>query len=401
LEAHIEDLTQQNAKLMHKTPRQSHPEENRDGHEEEECNSNTNEMVPRKIILGNKGVEGPTVMEIDGRMQEIWVKLLLSWRRCTYMEMERKGKSRSVVVDKLLMGADSPFTRLVADYRLPEKFKVPLILSYVGEGDPLDHLENFRAHIDFHGTPDEVPWWAFPLTLLGNAPDWFMKLPPNSIDKFKELSKIFLTKFLAFRTRKKPSGYLLTLHRQSNESLKDFMAWFNQEKITVEDLTEDMVFAAIYQGVSPEEPLMKKLNQMQLSTLQGLIDKLEECINEEETLKVMASSRLPRETAPEKKMKEFRKANGEVQRPVKKFKDYNFTSLNAGISEVLTEIKRDLAFRRPPKKPGNPPPRNEGNYCDFHEQACHYTDGSIALRFLIDELIKNGNLVWFLEEQRN
>jgi hypothetical protein len=73
------------------------------------------------------------------------------------MEMERKGKSRSVVVDKLLMGADSPFTRLVADYRLPEKFKVPLILSYVGEGDPLDHLENFRAHIDFHGTPDEVP----------------------------------------------------------------------------------------------------------------------------------------------------------------------------------------------------------------------------------------------------
>jgi hypothetical protein len=46
------------------------------------------------------------------------------------MEMERKDKSRSVVVDKLLMGTNSPFTRWVADYRLPEKFKIPQILSY-------------------------------------------------------------------------------------------------------------------------------------------------------------------------------------------------------------------------------------------------------------------------------
>jgi hypothetical protein len=66
--------------------------------------------------------------------------------------------------------------------------------------------------------------------------------------------------------------------------------------------------------------------------LLGLIGKLEEFINQEETLKAMASSRLPRETVLEKKRKEFRKADGEEQRPVKKFKDYNFTPLNAGIS---------------------------------------------------------------------
>jgi hypothetical protein len=83
------------------------------------------------------------------------------------MEMERKDKSRSVVVDKLLRGTDSPFTRRVADYRLPEKFKVPQILSYVGDGDPLDHLENFRAHLDLHGTPDEVACRVFPLLFRG------------------------------------------------------------------------------------------------------------------------------------------------------------------------------------------------------------------------------------------
>jgi hypothetical protein len=83
------------------------------------------------------------------------------------MEMERKDKSRSVVVDKLLMGIDSPFTKWVANYRLPEKFKVTQILSYVGEGDPLYHLENFRAHLDLHRTPDEVECRAFPSLFQG------------------------------------------------------------------------------------------------------------------------------------------------------------------------------------------------------------------------------------------
>jgi hypothetical protein len=59
------------------------------------------------------------------------------------MEMERNDKSKSIVVDKLLRGTYSPFTRRVVDYQLPEKFKVPQILSYAGDGDPLDHLDNF------------------------------------------------------------------------------------------------------------------------------------------------------------------------------------------------------------------------------------------------------------------
>jgi len=162
-----------------------------------------------------------------------------------------------------------------------------------------------------------------------------------------------------------------------------------------------MIFAAIYQGISPYEPLMKKLVRKQPSTLQSLMDKVEEFINQEEMLKSMDSSRLPRETAPKKKRKEFRKAYGEEQRLVKKFKDYNFTPLNAEISEVLMEIKKDPAFREPQKIPGNPPYKNAGKYCDFHKQVGHYTKGCVTLKLLIEEFIKNDKLVRFLGEQRN
>jgi hypothetical protein len=95
------------------------------------------------------------------------------------MELERKDKSKFLVVDKHLSGTDSPFTSWVANYQLPEKFKVPQIMSYAGDGDPLDHLENFRAHLDLHVTSDEVASWTFPLTLSGNAQDWFRRLPPT------------------------------------------------------------------------------------------------------------------------------------------------------------------------------------------------------------------------------
>jgi hypothetical protein len=76
------------------------------------------------------------------------------------------------------------------------------------------------------------------------------------------------------------------------------------------------------------------------------MDKVEKFINQEETLKAIASSRLPREIAPKKKSKEFKKADGEEQRPVKKFKDYDVTPLNARISEVFMEIKRYSKFHR-------------------------------------------------------
>jgi hypothetical protein len=41
------------------------------------------------------------------------------------MEMERNDKSKSIVLDKLLLSTGSPFTRQVANYPLPEEFKVP------------------------------------------------------------------------------------------------------------------------------------------------------------------------------------------------------------------------------------------------------------------------------------
>jgi hypothetical protein len=88
LEAQIETL---NAELLQRRPRQPHSEDNREGHEEEDRNSNSNArredkhqgIVPGKIIIGNKGIESPALMEVNRRMHEVWAELLPSWREGT------------------------------------------------------------------------------------------------------------------------------------------------------------------------------------------------------------------------------------------------------------------------------------------------------------------------------
>ena len=55
----------------------------------------------------------------------------------------------------------------------------------------------------------------------------------------------------------------------------------------VENPIDGVIFFVIYQGISLEEPVMRKLARRQLGNLQDLLNKVEEFINEEETLKAM------------------------------------------------------------------------------------------------------------------
>jgi hypothetical protein len=109
----------------------------RDEHEEE-CNSHIDDHGRREDDHQEDNFQEVNHRELrnrrpdlNGDLSRVLAELK---RRCTYMEIERKDKSKSAVVDKLLTCIYSPFTRRVADYRLPEKFKVPQILSYAEYG---------------------------------------------------------------------------------------------------------------------------------------------------------------------------------------------------------------------------------------------------------------------------
>jgi hypothetical protein len=189
-----------------------------------------------------------------------------------------------------LQKTTSPFTEDVANICLPEKFKIPIIPFYTGLEDPVEHLDNFRAHMDLHRTPEMVACRDFPLTLSGNARDWFRKLPPNSICHFDDLGRMFLTQFMAGRVRRKPSASLMSLHQGPEEYLKYFFMRFNQARLKAEAATDDFIYGALFQVILKDGSLMADIARKPPQNLDGFMNKSEKYINQEEILRALLGS---------------------------------------------------------------------------------------------------------------
>ena len=144
---------------------------------------------------------------------------------------------------------DLPFTDRMLGFPLPDKFKMPCVDKYDGDGDPAKHVENLRAHFFLHGTLDEIACRMFPLTMAGIAKDWLARLPTKSVDNFKNLGHLFLGQFLVTWKRRKNPGCLLSLRQGKEETLKDFMLKFNREKLMVESPNDQTVLSALWHEV--------------------------------------------------------------------------------------------------------------------------------------------------------
>jgi hypothetical protein len=121
------------------------------------------------------------------------------------------GKEEKSTTKELMDNTDLPFTNQVLGFPLPDKFKMPSVDKYDGNGDPAKHVENLRQHFSLHGTLDEIACRTFLLTLVGIAKDLFARLPAKLVDNFKDLGHLFLGQFLATQKRKKHPTCILSL----------------------------------------------------------------------------------------------------------------------------------------------------------------------------------------------
>jgi hypothetical protein len=218
----------------------------------------------------------------------------------------------------------------VASFRLPKRFKVPNIKTYTGQKDPVEHLDNYRAHLELPGTLDEVACLAFPLTLSKNAWDWYRRLPPISIRNIDEFRKAFLTQFMARIVRRKPARTLMSIQQGHNESLKDFLQRFNQERLTTENPTEEFVHSALYQGIKKDGPLTADLAWRLMRYLHEFMERDDEFINQEEMVRALLGKGTSQVhdlgEKSKKKKKEFHKNQGTTGfEAKKKFHEYNWT----------------------------------------------------------------------------
>jgi len=311
------------------------------GQKERKKNQNAVDQRPQRPRTSKK---------VDKKLKEIIEKLEQRCDLLTETAQHQHNGSTSRAGD-LLQKSASPFADRVASFRLPEKFKVPDIKTYTGQEDTVEYLDNYCAHLELQATPDEVACRAFLLTLSGNARDWYRRLPPKSIQNFDEFGKMFITQFMAGIVRKKPAGTLMSIQQGRDESLKEFLQRFNQARLTTESPTEEFVHSALYQGIRKDGPLVADLARKPTRYLHEFMERADEFINQEETLRALLGKGITQTSnqgEKSNKKKEFHKRQDATESGIKKkFQDYNWTPLNAPIEEVLAAIKTDPMYEKP------------------------------------------------------
>jgi hypothetical protein len=206
--------------------------------------------------------------------------------------------------------------------------------------------------------------------------------------------------------RKKPAQQLMSIKQVPQESLRSYLLHFNQERLAAESQNEQFIHCATYQGIRKDGALMADLARKLAKGLQEFLDRVEEFVNQEETLRAFRgaeeASRESPVTKKKPKQREIKATKGVMERrPIKRVEDYNWTPIKAPIKGVLMEIKKDPEYKDPPPIKGKPLPQNLHKYCQYHDSYGHWNSSCVALREMIERYIVDGKLTRFLWEQKN
>ena len=88
------------------------------------------------------------------------------------------------------------FCSHIIHYDPPRGFLVPKFSTYDGSSDPFDHIMHYRQLMTLDIGNDALLCKVFPASRQGQTLSWFHRLPPNSVDNFRDLSEAFVGQYL-------------------------------------------------------------------------------------------------------------------------------------------------------------------------------------------------------------
>ncbi|CAL9025716.1 unnamed protein product, partial [Prunus brigantina] len=190
----------------------------------------------------------------------------------------------------------------------------------------------------------------FPSTLSGAALNWFYRLNPHTINTFDSLKQAFLDHFMIQTDRLYSADDLYMLRQGEDEPLREYAARFSHEYSRCPDTDDRAAFGAFKSG------LREHGNHHQSSGSNTN----------------RAGDRAPLPSSP--------KPRFEV-----------FTTLNTTYENVLVH-EAPIIPKPPPRRPGSKPMPNTSVFCRFHQFGGHDTESCVALRNIIEGLIREGKL---------
>ncbi|KAM2687318.1 hypothetical protein EV2_010100 [Malus domestica] len=118
----------------------------------------------------------------------------------------------------------------ILDTLLREKTKQKLCLQlYTGREDPIEHFNLFESTMAYRMHTDEERCLLFPFTLSDGALNWYCRLPPETVDSFEELKKLFISQHIFQTDHLHSADDLYTIRQKPDESLREYAGRFSYE----------------------------------------------------------------------------------------------------------------------------------------------------------------------------
>lgn len=115
----------------------------------------------------------------------------------------------------------------IINYELPRGFFIPKFTMYDGSSDPFNHLMHFQQTMTLAIDNDLLLCKVFPANLHGLTLSSFHPLPQNFVNSFKDILEAFVAHYPCVTWQKQNISTLQNIKILKNESLRDFMKWFN------------------------------------------------------------------------------------------------------------------------------------------------------------------------------
>ncbi|XP_058075798.1 uncharacterized protein LOC131224291 [Magnolia sinica] len=220
--------------------------------------------------------------EIVAKNKDPWETLFAELNnKILTLEKNQQPSSVPTAVQAMMEETKPLFISVIMSEVMPQRFRTPPIIQYSGSSDPSEHVEAYRSRIQIQTVKDAMMCKGFSITLTGSARSWYRQLKPNSVGSFVELSRSFLTQFISDKKSQKPNTHLFTIKQEPKESLKDYIARFNEEALQVEDYDDKMTLSAVFSGLK-EGKFTFSIGKNPPKTLAELITRAQKYANAEE-----------------------------------------------------------------------------------------------------------------------
>ena len=283
-----------------------------------------------------------------------------------------------------------PFVDGITETPLPHKWKAPTV-TYDGSTDPDEFVSIYTNQISLYSTDDAVLCKSFSVALRGSALEWFMTLPPYTIDSFSTLTAAFTTQFDTSRRHDLTTIALLNLRQEEGEPFRAFIDRFGAIAMKIKDLTPNLILTYMMTSLRPgpfadELAMRPPLGMQELRKRAAMFIRVEDMRRYQDNAQTaptqMEAKRPARELAS-------REQNRPRERKQSKFTSY--APLNTTKSRILDEVLQ-AALIPPPRKFQNPPNVDMSRFYRYHRNNGHTTEECETLRDKIEELIRASHL---------